>query len=146
MIRQTLKKMYCITSRWNVDDPCTGWGFFFFWKGKVTHRLYRRIFVTTTQLPPLSSRVSLLLHLHEFSWNLREAAAESRGSSPCLCCTHHGYSRDLYPLHRRISAVRRTRKVSSQLGRRSCCIQPVCVSVRARSSVAVMMRVYLSVD
>lgn len=81
--------------------------------------------------PPCSSVSSSLfcLCLREFSRNLREAATEARGSPLCpLHSVHHGYNRDLHPLHRRISAVRGTRKVS----RHSSCVPSACPCVFLR--------------
>lgn len=109
-------------------------GGFFFLKSKVTHRLYRGSLLLQHS-SPLLARASLFSSTFTSSPETCARRPLNREAlPPCLCSTHHGYSRDLHPLHRRISAVRRTRKVSSQLGRRrSCCIQPVCLCLCVRA-------------
>ncbi len=102
---------------------------------------------------PLWARASLLrLCLHEFSSrNLREAATEARGYFPPspLHFSQHGYNCNLDQIHRRISAVWGTRKVSdSSVSHRcccSCCIQSVraCVRVFMRVCVWVCLHVFL---
>ncbi len=153
----------------------------FHFKHRVTHHLNRGSLLLQLGSPLPSLSPSLPLLLLSLSLSLSELEPlfplslpsrvllpkPARGGhwsarlypppSP-LHFSQHGYSCNLDHIHRRISAVRGTRKVSDRLHRCrcSCCIQCVriyvcvCVCVRtffsAAAAAAAIVRVYFSVD